>query len=455
MAAAAKTRPPQKSSFQVRDFDHGALVGTISDADREHLTAEFVAPALTGGNAVVPAFAPSTLYKFDDETPAASGGKGLPAGKEVVDTDLRASQWARITHEAGLSVADDVLRRLSRATTACNFVRVRDHVTLVYYQPGEFFKPHRDTALLVSGAPNRAREVHVMAVLTAPAGGGELRLVDAAGDEHLYQCSKGRVLAFDKSRLHEARPVTKGNKIVLLIDALAVVARDAPAAPPLTWLQQHFAPPGVLSANLELVADVARRNNLPFFLVTTGNDVTRVHDSRGVIYYKGDPEHAHHPGIDRQLDRCYGFAEGDYPVSFQCEEYPNQGWEITKFTGYGDQDLTAVDWTHRAGEHYRPDRTNDFTLQNQELPNGTLAEWVREHKDGILADAQLLAGQVPVPPTTDSRELLKFTRLATEDDAPPVNIIHEMGCNEGDYDVVVEFIQLAGIIIPPGTVLVT
>lgn len=93
------------------------------------------------------------------------------------------------------------------------------HLRMYRYQPGQYFKPHRDGSFSLS--ETLESEITVLFYLNTPEGGETVLMPYGAGMKDAFidiKPEQGDVLIFEHHIWHEGRPVTVGEKWVLRTD---------------------------------------------------------------------------------------------------------------------------------------------------------------------------------------------------------------------------------------------
>lgn len=99
-----------------------------------------------------------------------------------------------------------------------DYVGPAEHLRVYRYEPGEYFKPHRDGKFRQDGLITR---MTVLAYLNDTAGGQTVLMPEGPGAPEAFieiQPRTGDILVFQHEFWHEGRPVTEGEKFVLRTD---------------------------------------------------------------------------------------------------------------------------------------------------------------------------------------------------------------------------------------------
>jgi len=182
-------------------------------------------------------FLPQTLCDRFSQTMAPASGEAAEvyagAGSGV-DTSIRRTREMIVPAE----LRAEFQSRLAAAMPALtgHFARpltVSDDLAFLVYEPGDFFKPHRDRAsrdAAAGGNETHRRRVSVVVFLNrqaSPPGdleyaGGDLtlfRLIDDPAWRDVgfpVAAEPGMLVAFDSTTLHEVTPVTAGLRMTVV-----------------------------------------------------------------------------------------------------------------------------------------------------------------------------------------------------------------------------------------------
>jgi len=151
---------------------------------------------------------------------------GTPEIAEVLDATIAPDEAVR--RSSHIDVDEETFAWLDRVLDASR-ARLEEHfgmtltgregISLLRYQPGGFFKPHRDWGVVPSWPEAARRRISLVLFLRTsreadPAGtfsGGALRLYADEGDDvRDIHPRAGTLAAFRSTTLHEVTPITEG-----------------------------------------------------------------------------------------------------------------------------------------------------------------------------------------------------------------------------------------------------
>jgi predicted 2-oxoglutarate/Fe(II)-dependent dioxygenase YbiX len=156
-------------------------------------------------------------------------GREEPA--EVLGSEARLERTVRRVSSIEVDAATlaDVEARLEATREpieACHACRLsgREGVGFLRYQPGDFYKPHRDRGVVESWPGAARRRISIVVFLNsagredaaADFTGGTLRLLDGSPDPMAIVPEQGCLVAFSSSRLHEVTRVHLGTRDTLV-----------------------------------------------------------------------------------------------------------------------------------------------------------------------------------------------------------------------------------------------
>jgi hypothetical protein len=171
---------------------------------------------------------------------------------------------------------------------------VRDHVTLLKYEKGDFFDWHQDYEKFVMNKRQLYIEGHLLFCISAPESGGELEL-GYDGEKYSY-VQNGAVL-FDKLKRHRACKVDAGTKILMAIDVM-YKHRDDPMGGDLDAIKDTHGPAFLFDyRNVALYVNQHPEEFVPFGVMMytntseyyerydgDGNCLIYIYDSSGLRY---------------------------------------------------------------------------------------------------------------------------------------------------------------------------
>jgi predicted 2-oxoglutarate/Fe(II)-dependent dioxygenase YbiX len=156
---------------------------------------------------------------------------GTPEIAEILDSTIVSNEAVR--RSSHVDVDEETFAWLDRVLDASR-ARIEEHfgmtlteregISLLRYQPGGFFKPHRDWGVVPSWPDAARRRISLVLFLRTsreadPAGtfsGGALRLYDDGESIHDIRPRAGTLVAFLSTTLHEVAPVTEGVRDALV-----------------------------------------------------------------------------------------------------------------------------------------------------------------------------------------------------------------------------------------------
>jgi prolyl 4-hydroxylase len=144
-------------------------------------------------------------------------------GEQRLMTDIRRNsrlEWdnERLANELGDAVRTAAGDQFPLTFDGMPYVKPASHLRVYRYEPGDYFKTHRDGKFKQDGLLTR---MTVLAYLNDTEGGQTILMPDGAGQPDKFieiQPHIGDVLMFQHEFWHEGRPVTSGLKFVLRTD---------------------------------------------------------------------------------------------------------------------------------------------------------------------------------------------------------------------------------------------
>jgi len=157
---------------------------------------------------------------------------GTPEIAEILDATIAPDETVRRSSHIDVDLETfawlDGVLDASRAPVQQHFAMTpagREGISLLRYQPGDYFKPHRDWGVVPSWPDAARRRISLVLFLQTsreadPAGtfsGGALRLYDdEGGGVHDIHPRAGTLVAFLSTTLHEVTPITDGVRDALV-----------------------------------------------------------------------------------------------------------------------------------------------------------------------------------------------------------------------------------------------
>ena len=157
---------------------------------------------------------------------------GTPEIAEILDATIAPDETVRRSSHIDVDLETfawlDGVLDASRAPVQQHFAMTltgREGISLLRYQRGDYFKPHRDWGVVPSWPDAARRRISLVLFLQTsreadPAGtfsGGALRLYDdEGGGVHDIHPRAGTLVAFLSTTLHEVTPITDGVRDALV-----------------------------------------------------------------------------------------------------------------------------------------------------------------------------------------------------------------------------------------------
>ena len=152
-------------------------------------------------------FLPSHLYKVGDET-------------NTVDGTKRKSKFKLLKSRELFELIDKYIQLINHQDTQMEFHLVKNDITCIQYEKGDFFEAHQD---FLSYTSNVIEEYTMVLSLDSDCNGGHTILHINDHFKHLSNASKTKYhsLIFRKDMKHEGEILKSGQKCILTMNLLA------------------------------------------------------------------------------------------------------------------------------------------------------------------------------------------------------------------------------------------
>jgi len=160
-------------------------------------------------------FAPSELYASATDT-------------KYVDTQLRVSEFRSIVDKQLFDIVEQLVDGATADDPKFHYILRRNDVQHIRYQPGGFFKPHRDYLSTVS---NTLEEITMLICCTPEAAaaceGGGTKIHSYTTAQVYATNAPGCAVLFRKDLEHECMPLVSGEKHIVSLNLWAMKKRSA------------------------------------------------------------------------------------------------------------------------------------------------------------------------------------------------------------------------------------
>lgn len=138
-----------------------------------------------------------------------------------IDKNIRSSKFRIINDEELFNMFENLINKINEKDKNSDFIIVRNNITHIKYESGDFFKEHEDYLSMTS---NAIQEYTMIYCLNANCEGGEtvLKINDFFTHESKASITKNNILIFRKDIRHEGKKLLSGIKEILTLNLWSI-----------------------------------------------------------------------------------------------------------------------------------------------------------------------------------------------------------------------------------------